>query len=1042
MLGALLLFASGAKAEPKQHFELASDPTLEAHADCASCELARKLGDAWRWREQRRNREAPSVHSVHAQSEGRLIVLDDQGAWLFDGLNWMREAGWGGLAHAPYLDAELRGRNLILFHPRRTIMIPTHELGDDDPTHALLVARSDTELTHPTRNTDGSYVQAEGDRLWTVRPGGVAAVRIPTPGGVGHIGSVLRDDRERLWVTSEQGLHLQRDDGSWEHVHSPPHPPTPGGNPLVHALQLPQGPVFLPKLAEEGRPALLLTDSGVQSLPEWPRAGEVHHAAVSPEGVLVVALRYAGLLVLDGERWIELDPPAIVDSSTDNLTFSKDSGHLVLASRKGSLISCDLRSTRWEHVPLRDTELGGLVYTLALAGERGVWVGTHEGVGRVQEGKLVEAHQVAGETGLPLRAVASLLSEGERDLWVGGGARFPGVLHFDGERWQHDTSHPRLKTAGVHRLRRDPNGRLHALLVNVTDGTHLAGMLVESSEGSGWNWVDAPTDSDRPEVRDVRWDLNGAPVVLTPERVFRVLPDGWDPLPRPVLLHAGYRALHVDHSDRLWLGYGCENPGLARLDPDANDWTQLDEDEWSHTGAARFAPAPDGSLWIASELGLYRAANGTSHRVGADLVMRESAFSCLTPDLDGQGVWIGSLGDGLLHYRPDDHAPPAVTDLEGGSPSSSEGHNFAAHWFANDMWSVTPREQLRYEYRLDGGPWLEPSTTLLRLGPLDSGRHRFELSVIDSAGNRSAETSVVELTIPLPFWRSIPIVVLAGLVVAALMSWISLFLRRRRERAEAHEAEQELNRRLRSLAGRLMREQEAERRRMARDLHDELGQSLAAARMQLQLVGRSKDPERRQESRERAREALDDAISQMRHLSQRLRPPVLDDHGLEAAVRALANDVGSSNAIQVHLDIDLEGAEIHELVANHLYRIVGECLTNVTRHARARNVDLSLTRQSGFLQLSVHDDGVGTDGSRTEGRGIGMLGMQERAESLGGSFEIESQRGRFTMVRVSIPEQAPPGAVQGARSDLAAVGEGQQEPPWKPSESFSSTTTR
>jgi len=142
---------------------------------------------------------------------------------------------------------------------------------------------------------------------------------------------------------------------------------------------------------------------------------------------------------------------------------------------------------------------------------------------------------------------------------------------------------------------------------------------------------------------------------------------------------------------------------------------------------------------------------------------------------------------------------------------------------------------------------------------------------------------------------------------------------------------------------------------------------------------------------------------------------VLDDHGLEAAVRALAHDVAASHGLSIDLNLELDGPELDEVVANHLFRIVGECLTNVTRHARAHHVDVSLSRKAGFVQLSVHDDGVGLPAAPDEGRGIGMLGMQERAESLGGSFEIESRRGRYTLVRVSIPASAPPGAAQGAR---------------------------
>jgi len=545
-------------------------------------------------------------------------------------------------------------------------------------------------------------------------------------------------------------------------------------------------------------------------------------------------------------------------------------------------------------------------------------------------------------------------------------------------------------------------------------------------------------------VLDLTWTRDGTPLALSAERVLRVLPDAWVPLARPLRLHSGFVALHADARDTLWLGYGSQASGVAALPSGAREWRQLEEGDWAHTGAAAFAETADDTLWIASESGLYRVHDQEGYRVGTDLVLRESAFSCVAADVDGLGLWIGSMGDGLLHHRPDDNDAPAVHEIHGGRPSADGAHDFDVFWFASDRWGVTPREDLRFKYRLDDGPWLPREGTLragsLELSALDVGRHRLELSVLDTSGNRSPEAAVYRVEIPKPFWSRAPVVALAALMVLALACLVVLLLRRRRERAEAHAAEQELSRRLRSLAARLMGEQEAERRRVARDLHDELGQSLAAARMQLQIISRSNDPQRRAEGRARACEALDDAVQQMRLLARRLRPTVLDDHGLEAAVRTLANDVATSHGLSIDLHLELSDPELDEVVANHLFRILGECLTNVTRHARAHHVDISLSREAGCVQLRVHDDGVGLPDAPDAGRGIGMLGMQERAESLGGSFDIESRRGRYTLVRVSIPVSAPSEAAQGAR--LSGAGTSVESAAWKPSESFSSTTTR
>ncbi len=217
-----------------------------------------------------------------------------------------------------------------------------------------------------------------------------------------------------------------------------------------------------------------------------------------------------------------------------------------------------------------------------------------------------------------------------------------------------------------------------------------------------------------------------------------------------------------------------------------------------------------------------------------------------------------------------------------------------------------------------------------------------------------------------------------------------------RQRAEARESRR-LQRRLRQLSVSVMEAREDERRRIARELHDELGQRLTALKMELssRSGGGSRLPA--------MLAMLDETVAALRRIAADLRPLMLDDLGLNAAIEWLAIEASRRLGIRVQVDLD-EVPEVDERVAIALYRMVQEALTNVARHARAGHASVQLRRRDDGLHLSVHDDGVGFPerALQREGR-WGLLGMRERAELLGGRLEIDNPPGGGARVRVHLP---------------------------------------
>jgi signal transduction histidine kinase len=316
-----------------------------------------------------------------------------------------------------------------------------------------------------------------------------------------------------------------------------------------------------------------------------------------------------------------------------------------------------------------------------------------------------------------------------------------------------------------------------------------------------------------------------------------------------------------------------------------------------------------------------------------------------------------------------------------------------AYWKVLDRtfaWSPAERDKFRYAFFYE--QLVPRRTSMLQIAD------RIEALNEESLRRGNAKLDAVFERLQLGLVAMIAITLLGGAALAGLTIFHVLRLegeaqRRLKESVQAQASLQELS-------AKLVRAQEDERRKLSRELHDEIGQSFSAVLMETEnLLDLEPNPDV-QPHLESIRNLAEKGMNEIRNMALLLRPSMLDDFGLVPALDWQARETAKRTGMRV--DVSSEVPE--ELPEEHktcIYRVVQEALNNCARHAQASAVQVAVHGEHGHILLSVQDDGAGFDTKRV--RGMGLVGMEERVRHLGGSFEIHSHPGRGTLLQARLP---------------------------------------
>jgi PAS domain S-box-containing protein len=266
---------------------------------------------------------------------------------------------------------------------------------------------------------------------------------------------------------------------------------------------------------------------------------------------------------------------------------------------------------------------------------------------------------------------------------------------------------------------------------------------------------------------------------------------------------------------------------------------------------------------------------------------------------------------------------------------------------------------------------------------------------------------LIEFPFPSPeeetIWeeRVVPEFAPDGTVQSVLMIGRNITERKKLEKVrEAYSAE------IRALAARLLTVAEEERRRVSRELHDQICQQLASVAIDIAELAAHPPPPPKERLRSlRALEArVVKTSEEARHLAYELHPSVLDDLGLVSALRALCREFSAKRSLIVEFTNGALPGSMPREVAACLYRVTQEALQNAAKHSTANHISVALTFGEGTVSLSIEDDGVGFDIQRVKGRGgLGLIGMEERVRLVNGKLSIASQAGRGTRIALTVP---------------------------------------
>ena len=631
----------------------------------------------------------------------------------------------------------------------------------------------------------------------------------------------------------------------------------------------------------------------------------------------------------------------------------------VLADRAGRLWVGTMTDGLWlvengSARPMPPTQTGGHNVNALFEDSRGrIWVSGGSGVAAFDGDR---SRGFGPEQGLPVGAVTSFAEDSSGAIWVSNGS---GLFRSEsGQNFAEVMDNTRRPIRGIGCLKGDADGSMWL-------GSYGRGLL---------RWRDGRLAGLDPqagfpvsEIRGLVEDVDGFFWMTSARSIVRA---------RRSDLHAA-----ADGSPAR----------LAYQVFDASDG--LPRTEFAGERQPTCARDAKGRFWFATTKGVAMVEPATLRLNGAPppVYVEGISFYRPAPSATSQGVAPGRV----------EEIPSRLSGPFAGPVLLPAGSRRLEIQYAG--LSLVAPEKVRFQFKLDGQDvnWQEVgSRRVAYYHDLPPNAYVFRVRAANNDGVWNEASASLAFTVQPYFWQT-PLFKTLVLVVLAAVAYGGF--RRRVIRLEKERAVQH------GFARQLIMSQENERKRVAAELHDGLGQDLLLVKNRLALAAaRQADAAERNRQLDAAVAATTHAIAEVRTISHALRPAALEEVGLTKAIEWMVEQLAEGSATKFSTELDnIDGLLAPEMEMN-LFRIIQEGMKNITQHARATEVILEVKREAAGLRVSLFDDGRGFDAERlrndTEARrGLGLFGMDERVRVLGGSLDLQSAPGRGTRLTVQIP---------------------------------------
>lgn len=860
-------------------------------------------------------------------------------------------------------------RGVALWKDNRFVQSPENEFTPEQ-TDVVRPMRRQTGFSFFDR--DGLHVFVQGKiKTYTTRDG-LSSL---------DINSVYEDQQRTFWIeTKDKGLNRLKD-----------------GAFTVYAIQ-------------DGEPRDLPND-------------ETRITAVCEDskGNVWIARRGQGLSrwrSLSGENFTAAEHFSSDDIKTDIETIYEDrEGNIWLGTLNNGL------SRVTDHVfkiyssgeGLADTN----IYPMLEDRAGNVWVGTWEGdLYKLSGGAFTHYGKAQG---LSFQAVGSLYEDAGGVLWVGtfGG----GVNRFDNGKFIHLTAKDGLPDDNIRAITEDAAGNLW---FGTTNG------LAKYNDGkfTVYNTADGLPDK---EVQALTFDRAGNLWIGTLGGIARFKDDKFTAYTEREGLSSNYvRVIHEDRDGVIWIG--TYDGGLTRIKD--NRLTRIAMREGLYDNGAFQILEDDGdSFWMSCNRGVYRVSRSELNEVAdgrrrfVSSVHYGKADGLLNTECNGGTQPAGfKARDGKLWFPTQDGVavvdPREIRSSELPPPVAIEEfilnnepivfrkdaqisvgvESFEIHYTGLSF--VRP-EQVRFKYKLEGldKDWVDAGTRRTAYySHVPPGNYMFTVMAANSDGVWNTSGAFVGINVAPPFWRTWWFYVLALLGTLAL--GVFLYRRRTSQLNKRHAAQQ-------AFSKQLIESQERERKRIAGELHDSLGQNLLVIKNRAQMgLILPDDAERARKQLNEISATAAQSIEEVREIAYNLHPYQLDSLGLTKAIEAMLKKVEHISGIRFSASIDNVDNALPVASEINLFRVVQESINNIVKHSGASEATVSIRKAFPFIHLNVSDNGKGFSHAASvinaaSSNGLGLRGIDERVRILGGKCLIESAPDKGTSISVAIKLSEP-----------------------------------